>query len=769
MKKSVIFLLLMLICSAGYSHSAEKTTRKQYLEYARAGADWTWSHYDSLVTSWKKQFDPDYVFGYNAPPYLLEMASIYSQLYELEGRREYAERAKKVLLTYGDYRAQYPESARKKRLEYAKVLPALPNFFTAMRYSRSVDILKRKKVLTAAEMAKVEALISESTDYVIGTQEWGAMNRAILRGECLAWAMRAVPKSKNSRIWQMNLDALVTDNWGAWEIEDATGYHGVWLYSLLGTAEALQKMADLFETPEMYYYAQYYLHLISPDGVVPDFGDANWRSSWPHFLVFFEAAANAYKDPEMKWAANRILHACMNWQAKPSVGLGCTFLDCYLWADDRLQPRQPSTLSREVMEDVQGKKIVFRNGWDNLSTYMLLNYRDEGDGGRLFRDYLRDSIPVEEEKMTHGHSDENSICMLMSGGSLLLHDGGYRDYMPSGPFGAYRQDYFHNRLCVRQEKFFMGQKDGESRYKLGKVGAVPGQKILDFFHNAGSYRKVRTQKIDFLTFADFDYSRTRLIDDLAGYESDRIITWIKNPDMYVVFDILKSRTESFFTASNMWHTRKIVSQGEHWYDTVYDSLGTLALPQNKHLLICFPQTHYRMEGIEPEKRYYQDEWLIHQTTGQFFELGQQIVFTTVLIPHQAGEKVDGWPARISMIACDPDDKGVALRIRLDDREIVVAAKRDLRMDVCRDYRRPKYTYESGRIRYAEMETNADFTFCVIKDNKLDYTAVDLTRFVWDHNVLFDQEPFNSFLAFDGSPDSQAAIKVRYWQDTVELK
>ena len=80
---------------------------------------------------------------------------------------------------------------------------------------------------------------------------------------------------------------------------------------------------------------------------------------------------------------------------------------------------------------------------------MLLNYRDEGDGGLLFRDYLRDTIPVEEEKMTHGHADENSIVMLASGGALLLHDGGYRDFMPSGPYGAYRQDYFHNRLCVR--------------------------------------------------------------------------------------------------------------------------------------------------------------------------------------------------------------------------------------------------------------------------------------------------------------------------------
>jgi len=760
MKKILILFLLCLLPLTGFSQAV---TRQQYLQYARQSADWTWQHYDSLVTVWKKQFDPDYVFGYNAPPYLLEMAAIYAQLYEQEGRREYAERAKKVLLNYGEYRALYPEQARKKRPEYNKILPALPNFFTAMRYSRAYDALRRKNVLSQSERALAEKLIAESTDFVITSQEYGAMNRAILRGECLAWALRAVPDHPSRPLWQMNLNALVRDNWGTWEIEDATGYHGVWLYSLLGTAEAMDKIPELLKTPEMYFYAHYFLQLVSPDGTIPDFGDANWQSSWPHFIAFFEACAKVHAHPEFKWAANQIIRSMVNWQSPKSVGLGYTFMDCYLWADDKVKPAQPVSLSGEVMEDVQGKKIVFRNGWDRASTYLLLNYRDEGDGGLLYRDYLRDTIPVEEEKMTHGHADENSLSLLMSGGSLLLHDGGYRDFMPSGPYGAYRQDYFHNRICVRQEKIFWGQKEGESRYALYKVGAVPGQSVLDFFHNAGSYRRVRTQKIDFLTFPEFDYSRSRLIDDLAGYETDRIITYLKNPELFVVFDVLKSRTESFFTASNMWHTRKIVSQGAHWYDTVYDSLGSLAFPQNKHLLIYFPQTHYKMEGVEAEKRYYQKEWLIHQTTGQHFELGQTIAFITILIPHSAGEAAESWTKRIQLLEGDPAEKSIAVTLRFDDREIMIGAKRDLRMDVIRDYRRPKYTYESGRLRFQDVETNANFVLTVKQNNELTYTAVDLTKFVFKDQVLFEQEPSNSFLAFDGSPDAPGVTKVRYWQ------
>lgn len=766
MRKMVLLFLIMVGCSFAQSNSI---TRKQYLQYARASADWTWNHYDSLISVWKKQFDPEYVFGYNAPPYLLEMAAIYSQLYQMEGRKEYAERAKKVLLTYGDYRAMYPASARSKKPEYDKVLPALPNFFTAMRYSRAYDGLRRKGVLSRSEQEHIDQLIGESTDYILTSQEWGAMNRAMLRAECLAWALRAVPNYPSAGVWRMNLNALLGDNWGTWEIEDATIYHGVWLYSLLGCAEAMQKMPELFQTPEMYYYAQYFLNLLSPDDMIPDFGDANWRSNWNLYMIFFEAAATAYKNPQLKWAADRIVTKFVDFKKPTAVWLGYMLMDCYLWSDDNIRPQMPTQLSQEVMDDVQGKKIVMRNGWQPASTYMMLNYRDEGDGGLLYRDYLRDSIPVEEEKMTHGHADENSIALLMSGGSVLLHDAGYRDWMPSGPFGAYRQDYFHNRICVRQEKIFFGQEEGQVRYVLGKVGAVAGQSVLDFMRNAGSYRKVRAQKIDFLTFPEFDYSRTRLVDDLAGYETDRVITYIKNPEMFVVFDIVKSRTESFFTAANMWHTRKIVDQGEHWYDTVYDSIQTLQLPQNKHLLIYFPQTHYRIEGVERLKRHFQNEWVIHQVTGQHFELGQHIAFTTVLIPHEAAEPVAPWLKRIQMVECKPSDDGVALAITLDDREIMIGAKRNLRMDITRDWRRPKYVYESGKIGYKDMETNADYLYSVRKGKTVEWTAVNLTKVLLNHHVLFEQPATNSFLAFDGSPDAPGVTKIRYWQGQAELK
>jgi hypothetical protein len=746
--------------------SAPVVTRADYLRYARASADWTWDHREESLTRWRETFDPLSPFGYRAPGGLLDLASIYAFLFEMEKNPVYAERAKHVLLTYGDYRSQYPESAAKARPDYTNGVPALPDFFVVMRYLRAYDTLHRLGKLTPEEASRIESLAAHSMDYLMQTAEWGAMNRTMLRAESLAWAVRAMPKHPRAAAWEKQRQALGDDNWGNWEIEDTSLYHGVWVYALLGYADALGRTDHLFRTPEVYYYAHYFLNLMSPAGFVPDFGDAHWTSSWQHFLVFFETAAARLNDPTMKWAAQRIATRFVDLKNPTSAGLGCFLLDAYRWGRDDVAVTAPTMGSAEVMEDVQGKKIVFRNGWKPDSTFLLLNYRDEGDGGLNFRDYLRDSIPVEEEKMTHGHADENSIPLLMSGGSVLLHDGGYRDYMPSGPFGAYRQDYFHNRLCVRPEKFFMGQKEGESRYAVRT--AVPGQPILEFLRNAGSYRPIRTKKVDFLSLADFDYSRTRILDDGWGYDADRVVVYVKDPEMFVVFDIFKARTEEFFTMANLWHTRQILARGDHWYDTGYDVIGAERLPDARRLLVLFPQSHFRIEGVEPVKRHGQDEQAIYQATGRHFELTQTEGFVTVLIPHARDVAPADLVTRVKLVDTTPDGAGLAVSIDAGSRQIVVGVKQDLRMDMTRDFRRPRYLYEQGRIAYGGVETDGDLLVATERAGEISYTAVNMTRVQRGSQVLFQGGRGFFGLAFDGSADATGVGKVRYWRDTVKI-
>jgi hypothetical protein len=745
---------------------AQAVTRDRYLQYARASADWTWDHQDEILANWRKTFDPESPFGYRAPGGLIDMALIYAYLFEKEGTPIYAERAKKVLLTYGDYRSQFPDWAAKKRPDYTNGVPALPDFFVVMRFVRAYDTLHRLGKLTLAEASQVESLVAHSMDYLLQTSEWGAMNRAMLRAESLAWAVRAMKNHPRVAAYEMQRRALGDDNWGHWEIEDATLYHGVWAYALLGYADALGRMDDLFKTPEFYYYAQYFLNLMSPAGVVPDFGDAQWTSNWQHFLVFFEAAAARLNDPAMKWAARTIATKYIDFEHPTSSGMGCFLLDAYRWGRDDISAEPPKSLSAEVMEDVQGKKVVFRNGWKPDSTYLLLTYRDEGEGGLNFRDYLRDSIPVEEEKMTHGHADENSLVLLMSGGSVLLHDGGYRDYMPSGPFGAYRQDYFHNRLVVRPEKIFMGQNAGGQRYST--KDAVPAQPLFEFLRDAGSYRPIRTQKVDFLTLPEFDYSRTRLIDDGWGYEADRVVVYVKDPEMFVVFDVFKSKTTEYFTLANLWHTRRILAKGDHWYDTVYDAIGAEKLPLDRALLICFPQTHYRLEGVEPLKRHAQDEQTIYQMTASHFEPTYTEGFVTVLVPHRTDQAPADLVSRVRSIETVPARAGMGVTIEAGGRVITVGVKGDLRMDIARDWRRPRYIYEKGKIAYGSLETDGDLVFAAQEQGELSYTIVNMTRAQWDGWQIFQNGQSFHGLPFDASEDTSGVDKVRYWRDKVKI-
>lgn len=765
--KHLITLLLLINIGANLLPQTP-VPFKRYVEYARTSADWVWDHKDSLVDAWRKTIDPQGIFGYRSPGHLLEMSSIYATLYEMEGKKKYAERAREVLLTYGNYRGEFSAETARRKADYPDGLPALPDFFTTMRYIRAFDILHRKGFLTPTEVTGIENTIAHSLKFLLRTQEWGAMNRAALRAEALAWAVRAIPDHPVTRDLKTAENALLSDNWGQWEIEDASLYHGVWLYALIGAADARNELDKLFKTPEIYYYAQYFLNLMSPRGMIPDFGDAHNLVNWDRWMVFFEAAAKAYNDPGMKWAATVIANKFLDLSNPRSVGLGYMLLDCVRFGTEAIVPEQPQGGSEEVMEDMVGKKIVFRNGWDPKSAYMLLNYRDEGDGGLLFRDYLRDAIPVEEEKMTHGHADENSICLLMDQGSILLNDGGYRDFLPSGYFGSYRQDYFHNRLCVRAEKIWFGQKSGEYRYSMSDYPAIKPQPVLDFLHNAGSYRRVRTQKIDFLTFPDVDYSRTRLIDEQMGYEWDRAIAWVKDPGLYVVFDILKSRSEQYFTGVNLWHTRKIVASGTNWYDTQYDSIQSRALNPTKNLLILFPRTHYRFYQVEQANRHYQKEMAISEYTGQFFELGQHIAFVTVLVPHDPAVSCEKWVNAIENVGSEKEEDGVSVKISLGDRTIRIGVKCDLKMDLVRDYQRPKYTWDSGRIKYEDVETNADFFYTDQKGRQLAYTVVNLTKATYKGQLLFEQPSSYFGLNFDGSPDASRTGKARLWRDTITV-
>jgi hypothetical protein len=739
-------LLLLLLCSG-----AAIGQKAAYYDEIRKAVEKGSRDLPAVISAWKSASQTNVLWGYNAPAQPIYLASTLGFLYEHTKDRAYAEKAARLLSEFGDLRQVLPKDYDKSRVEYSDGVPPLSNFFFLPPYIRAYVKIRDSGVMDEAAKRKIEKEIAESADFVFRFPEWGAHNRAMLRAEGLNYAWLAMPRHPHALRWKQMAEAIADDNIAAWEIEDATVYHPVWLHSLLAYATASGK-AEVFSSPFMRYYMEYYTHLMAPSGFLPDFGDAYWNSSMEglRFIAIFEKGASTFQNPEMKWAAQSMFATARAKGDTLSVGAAYHLCDAYEWAEERIVAAAPTSLSQEVLDDVIGKKILFRNGTTPQSTYFLLNYRDEGDGGKTYRDYLRRTISVEEEKMHHGHADENSIVMLMHGGSVLLHDGGYRNGLPSGEFGAWRQDYFHNRLVVRKNK-----RD-------------PHQGVLEFVRNSGAYRSVRTQKIDFLKLSDVDYSRTRVIDEDLGYQSDRAVVYVRTPGFFLVFDMVKALKPDYFTYSTFWHGQSVKALGEHRYEMMVDSLPEFPPMRQHSLVLQFLETYAKTEGEEPISRSPIPEKAIYQTQSSQYKIGDYELFVTALFPKRRDEGIASLP-RVTMLPTSAPYRSVAVQIEHDGSTSVIGLKCDLEMEIARENIRPRYLYDLGKVSYGDIETDAHFLYARTGKDSLRYSAVNVLKVIYQGKELMAALPNTHALQLDGGVDRIGYSKWRKWEETVGVR
>ncbi len=745
-------LLLLLACSATRFAAAGETTtgRDDYLALAKEAYAGGLESVPASVERWRATYEPMHLWGYGPPGDPIWLSRLAGSLYAIEGDEAYAREAAKWLAAHHEFKSYYPRELQRARPEYHAGLPTLTDFFQLPYYCQAWLDIKDCPAVTQEQRARIEQSIAESADFVFYSPEWGPMNRAVLRAEGLLLASRALPEHPDAKKWLLMSRLIGDDSWNKWEEEDAQIYHAVWVTSLIRYADALGD-DSLFEHVTLRYYFDYFTHLIAPTGMIPAFGDARWNEGWAAYVACLERGAAQYGRADLKWAAQRIVQSMLAAHERPlGIRLGIELVDAYRWADDSLPAEAPPARSEEVLEDLVGKKIVFRDGWSEDATFLLLNYRDEGPFARVPRDYLRTTIPVEEEKGHHGHSDENSIVLLTSGGSVLLHDAGYRDRIPSGKDGAFRADYFHNRLVART-----GKREWE-------------QPIFDFLRNSGAYRPVETEKIDFYRSEEVDVSRTRLIDRKTGYEADRIIAYLKRDDLFVVFDVVKILETDFYTFTNLWHAQQVVSEGPRHFVCVNDEVWNFGLDQQRALLVSLPQEGIRQTGTFPLRRHYQDETAIYQTASSHYHAGQVETFVTVLVPHDRGADVAPLNAGIRLLETDEgrDGVGVALTIGGDERFLCV--KTDLLRELLTENVRPRYTWESGKVRYGPIVTDAYFTYARKSGDELRYAATHLIGLHFEGQPLFAARDNTFSLQPDDHSSSFGMPKWRAWEDVVDL-
>lgn len=723
----------------------------QTLEHSLASLDeqtdrWKARYVDLEGTNIVKE-----LVGYQPPTFLVNIADISSYLYEATGESKYAETTRNLLISMNEYTEFFPEEFR-TRIEYKDGIPAV-NWFRALPvYVEAFLRTKDSGAYSESDLTAISEAVESSADIVFKFPEWGAMNRAMLRAESLMAASLAIPEHPSAARWEKMARILASDTIGQWEIEDASVYHPIWLHAYVNYLD-LTADAEAFQSAIMKFYFEYFVSLLTPSGSIPDFGDGLWKMNLSEYIVLLERGAREYQDPEMKYAALRMMeHMEISSRrpdgsfdvgpalSTPNVSYARMLIRRNEWGDAAVKPQTPSRLSGDALDEVITKKIVMRSGWEAGDTYLMLTYKDEGYYSIMQKNYLKQILAVEEEKMHHGQSDENSIAVFMKEGAVLLSDGGYRPEAPSGPYGAYRADIFHNRVIVRDTRKGVSQP------------------FFEIFRNSGAYNEsVQTSKIDFQSFRDFEYSRTRIDDPRTSYTGDRVVIRDKQEDYLIIVDALKFTESKYYTAAALWHTRQVVEEGAGWYRAHIDSLmGRYANPGDMDLLVYMPTAPEK--GVEAQDRAEQDELAIYQGLSQQFAAGTMVSFVTILVPAHRDEDAQAILDRFEVTKQDAD----AVTIQVDG-DTWFGVKLDLDRDVLVEDIRPRYNYESGVIDYGNFETDADFSYVSLKSGNPIYAATNFVRIDVDGETLFDA-PSSQFFQVWGKSDHVGRAKWRRWDN-----
>ena len=697
------------------------------------------------------------LIGYQPPNFLALVADISSHLYARTGDERYAQVTRDLLVEIPELRSHFPQAFR-TRVEYEIGVPAVNWFRTLPVYAIAYQRTSGSAAYNANDRRTITEAIASSVDIVFAFPEWGAMNRALLRAESFMAAAVTLPDHPSASKWRMMGEILASDNINKWEIEDASIYHAVWLRSYIGYVD-LAGMSDAFESPILRFYFDYLKAIIAPDGTIPEFGDGRWDTNLFEYHLVMERAANEFESGQYQWVADRMLERMGGLTRTaagdllvgpafdtPSVGFARTLINRRLHGDSFIQPVEPTDVSGDAIDEMIAKKVVFRSGYDDDATYMMLNYKDEGYSSVMQKDYLKHVLAVAEEKMHHGHSDENSITTYMKDGAYLLYDAGYRPFAPSGPNGAWRSDFYHNRIVVRDKV-----KGAAEDYFASLI-------------NDGAYNEdVRTSKMDYQPLPTVEYSKTRLDDPRTGYRWDRVISRDLAEDFFVVVDAVRYEKGGGFTTANLWHTHRILETGPNWFVTRYDSLAAEdPNPGDLNLLVIFPQE--RDTGTHPVSRSYQNETAIYQATSGPQAEGDIDAYVTILVPLEPGTDAAAVASRFGIVR--HDDRAVGISIARGDTTETLGVKLDYEADLLDNGTRPLYTYESSAVDYGQIRTDADFFhFVPASDSTAEskFAATHLVHFSDGAKVLFDA-PQSQFFQVWGKSDVKGRAKWRRWHN-----
>jgi hypothetical protein len=650
------------------------------------------------------------------------------------------------------------------------IRPLLSSFRLMQPFCEAFLYLQQQNALTPEETQRIQTQVGISADTHLDSTDWGGQNRATVDAAGFYFAAVAVPHHPNATRWRHYGDALINDSWGRWSIEDASIYGPFWLFYLMTTADLNKRSDEFMNFVTTRYYFEFYRGLITPNGMLPEWGDGDWTHMWHWYMATMVRAGSEYKNGEYLYFAKRLydthremglkepIHGFLPTGLEEGDGLYCA-ATALRWLDTSI-PIKPYTLpkSEELVDDLVSKKIIFRNDNGTKSSYAFLNYRDQGPYGRYQRDYQNQQLAAYEEKPHHGHGDENAINLLMDHETVLLADGGYR----RTPHDGWRADLYHNKIVAR-------------------LGWPIDHNVMGYLQQNRSYSPIQTEKIHFGNFDAIDYSRTRLIDDERGYTTDRIILFLVKTGVYIIVDAIHIDREGHKLFTNMWHPSHIIEQSDfatengHWMRSWPPKIpvrqDNWTNPHHKELLIEFFDNRDKYTQVREIDRCYNPSQAFFQFLYSHFFKGQRLAFVTVLTPHTTGQFDKSMLGTVQVIH-DPERsyRTLGLRFDLEGSPVTVGLKLDQTIGLTNLRGRPMFDWKTGQVTYGDLQTDADFAFVRDRGKESDIGFIYGSQLTYKNKTLFDM-PINQHM-YQGSVEEYRVPDIKdkmpRWCETVVI-
>jgi hypothetical protein len=712
------------------------------LDYLVAGYQREANRLDEEIAAWERQFSADDpLLGYRAPKWPLQLAAVAAYLYEQFGEVHYAQQARDVLLRYREFATRYQATEAGARPEYSQGVPPLDAVFDPILFGPAC--LRIAPTLDIRDTQALAAIAADSLRLIWLFPEWGGHNRAMLRAASLAACAEAFPQHPDAPAWIEMSEELAEESWGRWSVEDTMMYPAHWLRALIVYAGMRRRLAEFIQFIQPRLYLRSIVQMLSPLGILPDYGDSHWmmHSHW-EWMSLLEWGAGIYQDPTMKWAASRIWK--VQRQEIPSIYASQALMMCHAWCSDEVAASQPGDVL-DALDDVILKKMVFRTGWGEQDSYACINYRDEGDYGRVARDYLRTNLAVSAEKMHHGHADEGSFAMLVHNQTLLLHESGYRENPPDG---VYRADMYHNRVVWRPNALLPGAWDWNT--------------LVD----NGHYKPVRTDRLYQTRLLGVEIGRMRVVDENQRLGWDRTIFFLSEIPCWVVVDALLSNQSQPRHCGLVWWTTDVLDKDRRWLKTHLAGIQRWRNESRSALWMMIPEIPG--QGLKfflvTARRSFQDEIAITNIWSGEHRAGRSLNFITMLVPRPYQEALDGDRFAVQVLPGFPSGKGYGVRFSHQGESITLATLNDLAAGFVQEDIRPRYSAEQGWYKVGEMASDAAFSILREGPEGVRVGLINGTRLeVKDHLVY--QAP--SHAMFQEDRGFLAGIPARFrWQGRV---